>query len=521
MAKKYNILILLSFSLMSSFLSNFNVNAQDGTLDVSFNSVGKVTTAIGTGDDDGRSLAVQSDGKIVIAGFTFNGSNNDVAIVRYNSDGSLDNTFDSDGKVTTAVGTGNDEAYALTIQSDGKIIVVGQTHNGSNYDFLVIRYLSNGSLDNTFDSDGIVTTTIGISHERGNSVNIQSDGKIVVVGESFGSFLYDFAVVRYNSNGSLDASFDTDGKVITDFGNDSENARHSTIQPNGKILVTGTTYIGSSYDIGVVRYNSDGSLDNTFDGDGKVITDYTGNTDGGSSITVQPDGKIVVLGYSQDPSYIIGFALVRYNSDGSLDNTFDSDGKVRTYVGSGDDWGNSAIIQSDGKILTAGVSYTPTNPVFTMLRYNGDGSLDTDFDIDGIVTTAVGTTTDWAFSMAIQSDGKILLGGRSNNGTNWDFALLRYHCDCTPISSSNVSTNNYPFNMVTIYPNPAKGILNIELGQLANVDIRIMDIIGNVMHQVTELTANHYVLDIQYPKGMYVVELIHHNHLQHYKLLVE
>ena len=173
------------------------VAAADGDLDTTFDSDGKVTTAIGSGNEQALSVAIQSDGKIVAAGRSSNGSNDDFALVRYNTDGTLDTTFDSDGKVTTAIGSGTETAYSVAIQSDGKIVAAGFSFNGSNNDVALVRYNTDGTLDTNFDSDGKVTTDIGSYNDYARSVAIQSDGKIVVAGFSNNGSNDDFALVRY------------------------------------------------------------------------------------------------------------------------------------------------------------------------------------------------------------------------------------------------------------------------------------------------------------------------------------
>jgi uncharacterized delta-60 repeat protein len=214
-----------------------------------------VTTEVGSSDDRAYSVAIQSDGKIVVAGFERNGiSNFDFALVRYNTDGSLDTNFDSDGKVTTAIGSGTDSAYSVAIQSDGKIVVAGYSDNGSNDDFALVRYNTDGSLDTNFDSDGKVTTEVGSSDDYAESVAIQSDGKIVAAGYSSNGGNNDFALVRYNTDGSLDTSFDSDGKVTTAIGSASDFARSVAIQSDGKIVVAGYSDNGSNADFALVRY---------------------------------------------------------------------------------------------------------------------------------------------------------------------------------------------------------------------------------------------------------------------------
>ena len=186
--------------------------AQAGSLDLSFDTDGKVITNMGSSDCAANAVVIQSDGRIVAVGYSGNGSTYDFAIARYNTDGGLDTTFDTDGKVTTAIGSYN-TAFAVALQSDGKIIAAGSA-NGSQMDFALVRYNTNGSLDTTFDIDGKVITAVGNFTDVAYSVAIQNDGKIVMAGYSSNGSNDDFSLVRYNTNGSLDSTFDNDGKVI-------------------------------------------------------------------------------------------------------------------------------------------------------------------------------------------------------------------------------------------------------------------------------------------------------------------
>ncbi len=400
-----------------------------GSLDSSFGSGGIVTTSINA-IDTAYAVVVQADGKIVTAGITFNGTNTDFALVRYNVDGSLDTSFDGDGKVTTDFGNSFDDAYDIAIQTDGKIVAVGTTFNsstGTGDDFAIARYNIDGSLDTSFDGDGKMTTNIiGTSSDEARAVAIQADGKIVVAGQSIGGF----AVVRYNTNGSLDASFDGDGKVTTSISMRVDEAFAIAIQTDGKIVAAGSSRIGNdNAAFALVRYNPNGSLDTSFDNDGKVTTDFGNFDDEIGDIAIQADGKIVAAGYAE----ISGgaqFALVRYNIDGSLDATFDGDGKVTTPFGN-DGGAFGVVIQSNGKIVAAGATSNGTTSLdFALIRYNTNGSLDTTFNGTGKVQTSLGNNSA-AYAVALQPDGKIVAAGFRDNGpvnglNNSDFAVVRY-----------------------------------------------------------------------------------------------
>ncbi len=391
-------IVVAGISEWDSRLRDFAVvryNA-DGSLDTSFNGTGTLVTDIGVGSSDfGKSLTIQPDGKILVAGSIYDGSSNGFAIVRYNTDGSLDTNFNGTGKLVTDIGTGtNDSGYSVTVQPDGKIVVAGYSFSGSSYDFAVVRYNANGSLDTSFNGTGKLVTDIGfITYDYANSVTVQPDGKIVVAGYSSSGSNYDFSVVRYNANGSLDTSFNGTGKLVTDIGiGTSDHAESVTVQPDGKVVVAGWSESGGNSDFNndfaVVRYNANGSLDTSFNGTGKLVTDIgVGNYDRAYSVTVQPDGKIVVAGESYDGSSY-EFAVVRYNANGSLDTTFNGTGKLATdfRVGSYDQ-GHSVTVQPDGKIVVAGDS-NDNSSEFAVVRYNPDGSLDTTFN--GTATPTLG-----------------------------------------------------------------------------------------------------------------------------------
>lgn len=400
--------------------------AAPGDHDTSFGSLGYITTSIGTSDDTSQSIAIQTDGKIVVAGSAYKaGTDHDFALVRYSQDGFLDSTFGVGGKVTTDFGgsTKTDMGASVAIQADGKIVVAGSAQGGG---IGIARYNVDGSLDTTFSGDGKVVLWESL-YAGANSVKLQGDGKIVVAGDSvFG----DFTVVRFNANGTLDTSFSGDGKLTTDFGGVSDTATHVALQSNGKILVAGFTDPGplSDYVFALARYNEDGTLDGTFSGDGKVTTAIGNAGDLAHSMSIQSDGKILLAGFSTQAS--MDFALVRYNEDGGLDTAFGIGGIVTTDLGvSSDDRGQSVVVQHDGKIVVSGFSATSTftpNWDFALVRYNGDGTLDSTFSGDGKTTLPVGASDDRSHCAALQIDGKIVVTGYSFNGTNKDIALARF-----------------------------------------------------------------------------------------------
>ncbi|MBK8465325.1 MAG: hypothetical protein IPL32_05795 [Chloracidobacterium sp.] len=389
-----------------------------GSLDTSFNGNGIVVTPVSGLDSRANGVAIQSDGKIVAAGYSLNGSNYEFAVVRYNTNGMLDTTFNGTGKVTTPIG-GNDSAFSVAIQPDGKIVAAGYSLIGANYEFAVVRYNTNGTLDTTFNGTGKVTTPIGIE-DYALSVAIQSDGKIVMAGGSFNGSDYDFAVVRYNTNGTLDTTFNGTGKVTTGIAID-DDAWAVAIQQDGKIVAVGSGIDGSRSYFALARYNTNGTLDTSFNGTGKILTPVSSFDDYGYSVAIQSDGKIVAAGDSD-----FNLAVVRYNTNGALDASFNGTGTVVTSIGNAAN-ANSVAIQSDGRLVAAGYSLNDLDYDFAIVRYNTNGTLDTSFNGTGMVTTPIGFD-DGSTSVAIQSDGRIVAAGVSSTEAEFNFFVLaRYH----------------------------------------------------------------------------------------------
>lgn len=454
-------MIIKLFSICTAMvlcLANL-IHAQDGALDLSFNSSGKVVSSIGSFDDDFYAIALQPDGKIVAAGHSYQAGHYVFAVARYNSDGSLDNTFDGDGKVSTIFTAAADaKAKSIAIQSDGKIVVAGMSSDGSTERFAVARYNSDGSLDNTFDSDGLTTTVVGTGWSAAHSIAIQSDGKIVAAGYCSFAANQDVGLVRYEINGSLDNTFDSDGIVTTDVATKTDVAFGIKIQTDGKILVSGYAQNISDYDFALLRYLDNGDLDKTFDTDGKVLTKIVGSFhEYGNCLDIQTDGKIVVAGGTNNSFH--DFVLARYLVNGSLDTSFDIDGITHVDYGTGSDEGEalSINIQSDGKIILAGHVAYGADMNFAVLKIKANGSPDSTFDGDGLVTTAF-NNKDGARSVAIQSDGKIIAAGGTHDGAQNNFAIARYKNTVVSSNISEVTPNN---NQLSLSPNPFLTLSNL------------------------------------------------------------
>ena len=416
-------------------------------------------------------IVVQPDGKILVAGAAWiipNG--NDFVILRFNTDGTLDSSFAEGGIFRYTFGPVDDHLYGIALQPDGKIVAAGKGQLGNTTDtaFVVIRLNPNGTFDQTFGSNGVVTTNFFSSLDQATEVAIQPDGRIiasgwVTQGGVNNGLTYDFAVVRYMPNGSLDPSYGNGGIVFTDFLGRGDLAQASVLQPDGKLVVTGFVTAQATpahYDFGVARYNTDGSLDATFGAGGKVVTPIRNDLDElARGIALAPDGKIVVAGELYNPSDGTNqghrdVVVVRYDANGNLDPTFDGDGKFIYDSNQGDrsEGSDDVVVQPDGKILLAAKSFLRMESVqggmvshtdLMVMRLNPNGAFDSSFGSGGIRLTDFGEfhpspggvrTGDRGKAIALQPDGKIVVAGEAvwGNG-DYSFCIARYLNDIGPI----------------------------------------------------------------------------------------
>lgn len=339
----------------------------DGSLDPAFDGDGWLLTDLfgGGSNEEARAMVVQKDGKILVAGYTDGGEDLDFLLVRYNPDGSLDMDFDGDGwRVSDFYGS-HESANGLTLQADGKLLVAGYTYQDTDADFAIARYHPDGSLDTSFGGVGWVRLDFAGGKDMAKGVAVQADGRIVVVGEAeVGVDSADFALARFNPEGSLDATFDGDGWLLTDLEGNYDIGKALVVQPEGKIVVSGD----SSGDMAVVRYNTDGSLDASFDEDGWLKLDFYGMRSANNSLLIQPNGKLIVVGnvHFCDEN---DFALARLTPDGNLDRSFEDDGLLLSYIVDISDFGNVLVQQPDGKLIVGGKVYNSSDEDFLIARY--------------------------------------------------------------------------------------------------------------------------------------------------------
>lgn len=458
LARRFTIHLTLLMAVMLgiTLLATVVVSAADSDLDPTFDGDGIVVTDHAEFEQI-NDMVIQPDGKIVVVGQSgifhgFLGMSLDMMVARYNIDGSLDSTF-GNGGVATFSNALFTIAHAVALQPDGKIVVGGRGGSGDS-NFMVVRYNTDGSRDATFGVDGVVVTPIGFVFSQIMDIAVQADGRIVAVGDAFlipVQFTIVTTLVRYNPDGSLDFTFDGDGMsqaVPAGFATPPLLPVGLALQSDQKIVVAQSCLVELTQKVCTSRYNTDGSLDNSFDGDGVAETDFDSSFGGlAMAIGIQPGGKIVTAGHIFTNTG--GFpGLARYNSDGSLDNSFDGDGRViiTNPVQFLIDLG-ALTFQPDGKILIAGKGFIP-DPVFhsvmSVIRCNSDGSPDETFGASGLVTTQVGTVDSGAGAIAVHADSRIVAGGFGNftmgvneEPTFSDLALVRYGVAIDPSPASD------------------------------------------------------------------------------------
>jgi uncharacterized delta-60 repeat protein len=433
--------------------------AANGNLDPTFGSAGTVRTDFSGNIDRANAVAIQSDGKIVAAGSSFSSTKTveDFIVARYNANGSLDKRFGNNGKITTDFFRNVDSISALAIQPDGKIVVAGVAQlagtGGTPRVFALARYTSDGRPDSSFGNGGSLTTSFGGTFAAASAIMLQPDGKIVVAGTAdFNPRVpnsgLDFAVARYNSNGILDASFGDAGKIVYDFFGSFDQANAAALQPDGKIIVVGSaSYDSFNRDIGfaLTRFNADGTTDFGFGSGGKQITDFFDAGAKANGVVLQPDGRFVVAGTASDSAtrpVATDFALARYNSDGSLDSSFGTAGETSIpFSDSATEQANALVLAPDGKIIVAGTAFKTFSapPDFALRRYNSDGSIDTSFGVNGSITTDFAAGTDNAQAVAIQANGNVVTAGRAFR-SDFDLALARYINDVAPVVDATPPT---------------------------------------------------------------------------------
>jgi uncharacterized delta-60 repeat protein len=419
---------LLGVCTLVVALGNGQAQAAPGSLDPSFSSDGRVSVDFGTTYAGAEAIAIGQDGSIlVVGGVDQSGPDEQLAMARFTASGEPDVTFGGgDGAELFPY---VQYAYGVALQGDGKIVVVAPDFvSPGNINWTVARFDPAGLPDASFGGgDGIVTTDFGLEAAGPADVAIQPDGNIVVAGsKTVMGGTYRIVVARYTTDGSLDPNFGVGGIATAGIGL-SAMASSLALAPNGKIVVAGTAQLRGQSDFCLARFRSDGTLDVRFGGDGKVTTDLGRSLDRASDLAIQQDGRIVVVGQAVGPATKSpDFEIVRYLPRGVLDRTFSGDGKVRTDFKDEEDWAGGVAIQGNGKIVVGGYAYNKGWPDFALARYRVDGRLDLSFGRLGLRRTDFAGRDDFANDVVLQADGRIVAAGRVHRSSGYAAGVARY-----------------------------------------------------------------------------------------------
>lgn len=509
-----------TLSLLSLLFIGTTVFAQSGSFDSDFSGDGWLTDSFDNDDDDGQCVLVQPDGKILVAGRAFIQGDYDFVVIRYNPDGSHDNTFSADGKASFNFGTSfEDFGVDMVLQSDGKIVVAGHTDH-SGIDLALVRFNADGSVDGSFGNNGKTILDVGTIYDTMRAMDIGLTGKLIVTGSAWG----DPFVAQFNTDGTPDNTFGTNGVVVTELPNAAGYLNDVQYQPDGKVLVVGT-YAPNNEDgdFLVMRYNTDGSLDNTFSSDGIVNTDMAAGHDDGYNLHLHADGTITIVGTTQNNS-----ALVRYNNNGTLDLSLNGLGKLQlsgTYNYSM----RTMEVQPDGKYLLGGYYLDPTlanSFKVALMRVNHDGSFDTDFGTNGITQFRYNNNVDNSCnSIAIQPDLRIVItGGTGPYQALHDIATARFLSGLNLGMADLGQAGTIPL----VYPNPVKETETLEysLSKDQSVSIELLNINGQLIKSFIAEAARTagpqketLTLPSSLPSGTYIIRLKTNNGQQNVRVI--
>jgi uncharacterized delta-60 repeat protein len=417
--------IILYTSVVFVIFSFQSIAQSPGDLDKTFGNGGKVNVGIGGYYDVAKSMALQHDGKIVLVGYgkesiaSFKG----LSMARYLQNGEMDFDFGNYGIIHRVTKDLEGEAYSVTIQKDNKIIVTGYSISPetNNEEITLIRFTANGNVDDSFGEKGFIVTKISDGKDVAESVTIQNDGKVVIVGTTNHKPTTDIILVRYSENGIIDNSFGIGGFVTTDINSSLDVGKAVSIQQDGKIVVSGFTHAKNKFYVTLLRYKSNGDLDPTFGKSGIVATDINGRR-GKMDMVIQSNGKIIVVAPSEvNNSH--HFTVLRFNANGSLDKSFGNNGVTKTIIGNYSE-AESVALDANGNIIVAGTTELG-NEQFVVAMYDQNGVLVSDFGLDGVVKQSfIKNSVDRAHSVVIDSDGNIIVAGETKNGYT-TFGLIK------------------------------------------------------------------------------------------------
>ena len=477
--RTFTILVSLLLAVQGTLFSQ-----NPGTLDLTFANNGQFVLDNGQVDLF-TDVEIRPDGKIIAVGITYDPTfAASTQVMRFTPDGAVDQTFANNGIFTYSL---NAEAniFDLVIRPNGKILMVGSTTDYNVYNFLLLQLNEDGIPDNSFGTNGVVVQKISalenFYEDHAYAVALQSDGKFVVAGKSHDNdYRFSPVVVRFTENGQLDSSFGTSGVARINVSESENDFDGVLVQPDGKIVASGhiaNTFL--SFAMLVVRFMPDGTLDQSFDSDGILNWAYSGVDDEGFDITMTEDNNYLVSGFTTTVTYNYSMLLIKLNQQGGFVTDFGTNGVVIADQGSYD-VGAKVLVQADNKILVGGGSgdSPPNDADFAVWRYNPNGTPDNTFGTNGLAKVQFSGNFDEALSIALQPDGKIIAVGKARSSLNFDFAMVRFYNDIS------IGVNELEKSTVSISPNPVKqgDMLNVEFELVTpgNVTLKFINSMGRV-----------------------------------------
>jgi uncharacterized delta-60 repeat protein len=472
-------------TLLFLVISAIRLSAQPGQPDSSFGVLGTALGPFTTPFNANRYIIQLANGKLLATGYQVLNGNENMYIVRYNSDGSFDSNFGSNGIISDSSLLANNVAFAIAEQSDGKIVVTGAFENPTTRDIFVKRYDSTGVVDTSFGLGGTTITDFqNNSDEVALDIKIQPDGKIVLCGSTASGFQSDIMLLRFNIDGTPDTTFGNNGKVSTDIGTTSQTAHAMALQPDGRIVVAGMTDDFSTlFDILLLRYNANGDPDSSFNSVGFYRDDIGQDDDELFSVALQPDGKIVAAGMTNDLSSYENDLVIRLDSTGHLDSTFNTTGMVIKDYNGGDNRVVKVMLLPNGKIVTAGSQFN-TNLDISLTRYTQDGTDDLSFGVNGHTTHTIGIEDEHVHCALLQSDNKVVVTGSYTDGGLENIFTSRYANDTLQTLITTVYSGE-----IKLYPQPAISELYID-GFSEKAIYSISDLNGRLLADHIELSSS-------------------------------
>ncbi|WP_310993366.1 T9SS type A sorting domain-containing protein [Aequorivita marina] len=447
--------------------------AQPGTLDPTFGTDGIVTTAIDPNYNFAEATIVQADGKIVVAGNAGTPADFRMAIARYNTDGSLDSSFGNGGNLHFNVGAVKSFIMDLAQQPDGKIVIGGRTWDNESGNFALVRLNEDGSFDDTFGTNGIahiITSEADVSEK----ISLLDDGKIIVAGYRDNNF----AVAKFNADGSVDSTFGINGWYTFIFENAESFATDIAIQNDDKVVISGFAHnTDNRFQITAARLTADGNPDSSFGTNGKVIFNVGDWNDFGESIAIQSDGKILIAGHKwiANAQQRHDFFVAKLNTNGSLDTSYGDNGVGTARLVDGANYTSEMVLQADEKPVLVGSTVLNGEYNSALVRFDTDGFPDFSFGDEGMTSIDVNGREDYGEAIALQADEKIIVAGYSYtaSGSDSEFVVTRF------LNDGMVGTEDFQNLEFNLYPNPATDQLTLELNDATSTyQIDVFDVLG-------------------------------------------